>query len=259
MSSESEMPSANGQPPDHQALPEKTGRPALPPDIPRSRLRRFLRWLAIILCALGAIVTALFLARDFLIRSLAERHLRQQTDLETKISRCELKLASGTLKVNGLRIFNPPEFGGLALIEIPEIFIQLDARHSSARTLRLKLLRLNVAEMNVVRNKDGRLNLDCVERVAKAVIGSGRSGTKFGGIEQILLSVERASYRDLQDTSQSRVFQLGIKDELMENITSAEDASRWFSSLLLRTILREAFSGKNRHIELSIEGAPVNP
>ena len=227
---------------------------------PRRRRKQFLRWTLAALAALLIAALGLFVTKDALLRFLVMRSLREKTGLAVEMGGLKLGLATASLRVMDCKIINRPEFGGMALLDMPELFLELDTQRSEGGRLYLKQLRLHVAELNVVRARDGRINLQAFEEAAPGASTNAapraRGRFQFGGLDKMYLSLGRVNYTDLQEPAKSRVFDLGIQNELVENIRSPDEANQWVGAFLFRLIVREAFKGKDRRIELTIDGEP---
>lgn len=117
------------------------------------------RWAFRFLILAIVLLVAALLLKDAVIKSVAESRLRQSLGLEVRIGKMEVGLLTPTVSIEGLRVYNPPEFGGSPFLDIPELHVEYDQNAATRGAARLKLLRLNVAELNVVRNAAGQTNL----------------------------------------------------------------------------------------------------
>ena len=126
-------------------------------------MRTIFRWLfriAILLLVLGVLVgIGALLLKDSLARSLAEKNLRDSTGMDAKIARFDVGILTPTVNVEGLRIYNRPEFGGGSFLDLPELRLEYDPDLLREGKLRLKTVRLHTAEVTGVKGKDGKTNI----------------------------------------------------------------------------------------------------
>ena len=205
-------------------------------------LRRLFRWGFRLLILAIVLVVALLLLKDTLLRSWAEWRIRSQTGLSTAIRRFDVGLLSPTFAMEGFRIYNPPEFGGTVLLDIPEVQFEYDARQAWQGKLHLTTMRFNLREVNVVRNSQGKTNLFSV--LSQAVPGgtnllasSRGSRFDFGGIDRLYLTVGTVRYTDQQRPTNSWQRDLNWKDYEIKNIRTPEEARNWAMLLTLRAMV----------------------
>ncbi len=199
-------------------------------------LRRVFRWAFRLLLLAIVLVVALLLLKDTLLKSWAEWRIRSQTGLSTTIRKFEVGLLAPTFTMEGLRIYNPPEFGGAVLLDIPEVQFEYDSRQAFQGKLHLKTLRFSLKELNIVRNSQGKTNLFVMLKQPPGS-GAAKPGTSggrrldFGGIDRLYLTVGTVRYTDQMQPANSWQRDVNWKDREFNNIRTAEDARNW--SLLL--------------------------
>ena len=131
-------------------------------------MKFLLKWAFRLFLMLLVLLAILALTADSIVTSIAESKLRKQTGLEVRLEKLELRPWSGHARVEKLVIYNPAEFGGGPLVNIAELHIEYDPALARERKLHLNVLRFNLAELNIVVDKQGQSNLDGVRRtVAK--------------------------------------------------------------------------------------------
>jgi uncharacterized protein involved in outer membrane biogenesis len=211
------------------------------------RMKRVLRWVAGVFICLLLLALALVLSRDRIFKSIAERRIRAETGLEAKIGYLKTGLGSATIALKDLRIYNPPEFGSSVLMDAPELYAELDAEQAASGKLRFKVLRFHLAEVNVVKDKQGRLNLEAIQTSLNThapTNGAAKSTPKakrfeFAGIEKLHLTLGNVNYRDQQQPKNNRQFSLGVQNELVENLKTEEELETWMTAFLVRVAVQE--------------------
>jgi uncharacterized protein involved in outer membrane biogenesis len=224
-------------------------------------MRRLFRWLFRLLILMIVLAVALVLLKDTLVKALAEWQIHRRTGLDATIRSLEVGLFSPTLTTEGLKLFNPAGFGGTAFIEIQEVRFEYDFPKAMIGKARLRVLRVNLAELNIVRNQAGQTNLVAIleilerNRMARekpmpqsslAPTGQGTNQapalqpvtTKprdavFDGIDRLYLSLGTVKFTDLGQPTQSWVHNIGWKDYETKDIRTSKDARNWMMRVLL--------------------------
>ncbi|HXG46997.1 MAG TPA: hypothetical protein VNO52_05185, partial [Methylomirabilota bacterium] len=145
-----------------------------------------------------------------------------------------------------LRLLNPPAFGPEPLLVAPDLRFELDAVSSLAGRIRFKEAWVHLAEFNLVRTVDGRLNLDEVEQVVRERLTRRRSAARwleadFAGIDRLYVTLGRVNFIDRHRPERSRTFELGVTNELVTTIRSEDDFHAWMASLTLRLAIEELY------------------
>lgn len=191
-------------------------------------MKFLLKWGFRFLLLLLVLLAILALSFDAIVTSIAESRLRKHTGLEVRLDKLELRPWNGRARMEKLVIYNPAEFGGSPLVDIAELHVEYDAALVKERKLHLSVLRFHLAELNLVVSKEGQSNLDGVRRtVEKARRGERivRTNTpiEFVGLDMLNLTLGRGSVIDLRFASTPTPFNLGIRNEVVQDIKSMRD------------------------------------
>lgn len=175
--------------------------------------------------------------------------LRRATGLEATVSQLEVAPALGTLRLRDLRLVNPPEFGGGVAVNVPELHLAWERAAALRGHWHFRTLQLHLAELNLVRHRDGRLNLQpppsrpgddgSADDGALPDPSAGAGGRHFGGIDRLVLTWDRLTYTDLRDPDKSSVLVLAIDAEVATDLKTAEAVRLWLTSLLMRIAIQE--------------------
>jgi hypothetical protein len=237
-------------------------------------MKKFLRRAIVLLLLLLAVVGALLLCKDAFLRKFAESRIQQKTGLVTHIGELKLPLGTATIAVRDFRLMNPPGFGTNALIEVPELFVQLDPDDAASGRLRFREIRFHLKELNVVRAFDKRLNLDVIgEQLeehldaslatnAPALTNLAAAGLTFGGIDKLQLTLGRLRYTDQAHPHKSRDVRFDLENETATNLRTAEDVTNWVATFIFRLAMQGLYgadASPNRPLpELILEGPATN-
>lgn len=185
------------------------------------------------------LVVSAILLKDTVARSLAEQRIRRETGFEAKIGKLQFNLFAPTIQIDNCVLYNPAEFGGSPIMDIPDLHIEYDRQDLALGQIHLKLLRVNLRELHVVLNQAGRTNLiDLLDKVAPEAIGGsrppGERDKSFGGIDMLNLSVGKVRYTDLRQPRRSQEIEVGMRNSIIQNIRTEQD----FAGVLFKILLR---------------------
>lgn len=214
-------------------------------------MKTLLRWIIRLCVTLLFLVVLLaivvLLLKDPIAKALAERNLRNNTGMDAKIARMEIGLATPTVHLEGLKLYNTADFGGGTFLDLPELRVEYTPDAVRDGQVRFKTVRLNLAEVHVVKGKNGRTNIEMMQKASRERSGrkgSGDSpGMDFGGIDALYLTVGRIRITDESDPRNNDVIEVGLKEEVGKNLKNEAEITQWFSGVVLKLALRDAMSG----------------
>ena len=187
------------------------------------------KWaLRIIVLAVVAVVL-LLVFKDTILRKIAEHQIRAQTGMDVKIGRMSSGLLSPVVTIENLKLYNTPEFGGTEFLVIPELHIEFDADALAAQKLHVKLVRFNLAELDVVKNQAGQTNLvTMLARMPKGKLAPhgihvGGKKFEFEGIDVLNLSLGRMRMIDLKDHNNDRDIVINAENQVFNNVKTEGD------------------------------------
>ena len=182
------------------------------------------------LIVLAVLAIALLLVfKDTILRMIAEHQIRAETGMDVKIGRFSSGIFSPVVTIENLKLYNTPEFGGTEFLIIPELHIELDADALAAQKVRIKLVRFNLAELDVVKNQAGQTNI--VTMLAKMPKGKlaphgihvGGKKFEFESIDVLNLSLGRMRFIDLQDRNKDRDVAINADNQVFNNVKTEGD------------------------------------
>jgi uncharacterized protein involved in outer membrane biogenesis len=223
-------------------------------------MKTLFRWLfrlflVLMVLVVLAVIGALLL-KDTIAKSLAEKNLRDGTGMDAKIAKLEVGLMTPTVNLESLKLYNTAEFGGGTFVEMPELRVEYVPREIREGKLHFKTVRLHIAEVNVVKNKNGKTNIDILQGEANKKSGgtnTNRGGKKktdvpgvdFGGIDTLYLTVGKIKYTDLGDPRNNQEIQIGLKDEVGHNLKTEADVATWFGSVVLKLAFQQMMQNRS--------------
>lgn len=204
-------------------------------------IRKLIKWfIYLCLLVLAGIIT-LILCKDILIRNITERRIISQTGMYVRIDRLHVGFTEPIISMQGFKLYNPPEFGGGLLLHLPDLHMEYDAEALQSGELHLSLLRLDLAELNIVRNAAGQTNivdfLDRVETGGLEALSLKRPAKEFGftGIDELNLSLGHIRYLDLRNPQLNRAAAFNLENMEIKNIRSEDDLYGVAAIVLIRS------------------------
>src|ERR1043166_5360369 len=195
-------------------------------------MKTFFRWVIRIFVTLFILVVLLavvaVLLKDVIAKSLAERNLRDNTGMDARIEKMEVGLGTPTITLEGLKLYNTPDFGGGTFLEMPELRVEYAPEDIRSGKLHFKTVRLNLAEVHIVRNKNGKTNIDLMQKEVKRKSAGQKSksntpGVDFGGIDTLYLKIGKIKITDEGNPRNNEEINLGSSEQVGKNLkTEAE-------------------------------------
>ena len=182
------------------------------------------------------------LLKDVIAKNLTERNLRDNTGMDAKISNLEVGLLTPTLSMEGMKLYNTAEFGGGTFLDMPELRMEYIPDEVRGGKLRFKTLRLHLSEVTIVKGKDGKTNLDVLDKQMKNKAARDKKKTdkdpvEFGGIDELYLTIEKLKFVDLGNPQGNREINLGVKDEVGRNLKTEAEITAWFQLVVFKLML----------------------
>jgi uncharacterized protein involved in outer membrane biogenesis len=190
---------------------------------------RLFKWALRVVVLLIVVIVLLLVFKDTILRKVAEHQIRSQTGMDVKIGRFSTGLLSPDVTIENFKLYNTPQFGGTEFLIIPELHIEFDAEAFKQQKLRIKLVRFNLAELDVVKNQAGETNI--VSMMAKMPKGKlAPHGIRIGGrkfefesIDVLNLSLGRMRMIDLKNRNNDRDVIINADNQVFNNVKTEGD------------------------------------
>jgi len=200
-------------------------------------MKKLVKWVIRIVVLLVILIGLAVLFRGKIVRSVMEKQIFAQTGMRATIGSVDIGINRPVIRIESLRIYNPPGFDDSRFVDIPEIYVEYDRSALVSRKLHLRLVRFHLADMNVVENASGKTNVKYLldkqkESEAKAE-KKGKPALEFVGIDTLQLQLDQARFRSLKNPGRNRDIKLGINEEL-KNVKSAKDLTGLIMQVMLK-------------------------
>ena len=211
-------------------------------------MKKFLRWVVGGLAVLVVLLVGVLLARNPILKAITKQGIEESTGLRVEIGELESAFGSASIHIRDLRLYNPMEYGGALMASAPEVLLDIDAEQAAEGRLHFRNLKLNLTELNVVKNLKGRFNLEGVEKKIRERLERRKRKKnqdfefEYGGIEHMELTLGTVSFTDMARPKRSRSFDLGVKDEVVSDLKTEDDLQRWIGAMLFRILMQGTFT-----------------
>lgn len=204
-------------------------------------IRKLLKCVLYLCLLFLAGIVVLILTKDTIIRNLTERRIINQTGMYVRIDRLHVGFRKPVISVQGFKLYNRHEFGGGLLVHINDLHVEYDGTAVQSGDLHLNLLRLDLEELNIVRNTAGQTNIvDFIESAGteglEAIsLSLPAREVGFTGIDVLDLSLGRIRFIDLGDPRNNREAYFGLKNEQIRDLRNEDDLYGVAAVVLLRS------------------------
>jgi hypothetical protein len=205
--------------------------------------RFIFRWVFRLLVLAIILIVAGLLLKDTILKGIAERRIREETGLEVKIGKFEAGLMTPTVRIEDFVLYNKPEFGGGPMVDMPELYMEYDVQDMAQKKFHLKLMRINLREVNIVEGGGGQTNVfDLLKNFPMPDLSKPHTNrTEFGLIETLNLSLGKFKVTNLTNAALNQNIQIGLKNEVLRNVRSDED----LYGVMLKVMLRAGITIMN--------------
>ncbi len=183
-------------------------------------------WLAIVLIG----VTGIAFAKNAIAKTAVTSGVKAMTGLNLTIRAMDVGLLKSAIRIGGLRLENPSGFADRTMVDLPEVYVAYDLGAFFKRRVHLQEVRLHLNEFVVIKDPQGRLNLDAL-RVVQESKGkpAGAAAPQPGGpapeiaIDALQLQIGTVVYKDYAGGGEPMVqtFPLNL-NERYEHITNPQ-------------------------------------
>jgi len=195
---------------------------------------RFLWWLTFV--AIAVVVLAL-VYREWIVREIAEKKISEATGMDAEIGEVSFSVLQPKLTLENLKLYNNANFGGTLFADAPEAHVEFDRAALKRHQLHITLLRLNVSELDVVKNGNATNIFAIAQTLAPVKAGGGGrefaplSGCAFNGIDVLNVSLGAIKFIDLKHPSHNRTLAVAIQNKIIENVKTPADLDALGSEL----------------------------
>ena len=140
-------------------------------------------------------------AKDKILEVLVEKTCTFALGTRLEIGRMQVGIIKSVIAIDDLKLYNPEGYPYELMADVPEIYVEYDLPVILKSKVSLKELRFHLKEFNIVRDKDGQVNVDSLKPVKNKTSGEEvEKGVEEDipdmDIQVLYLKAGKAYYRD---------------------------------------------------------------
>jgi uncharacterized protein involved in outer membrane biogenesis len=181
-----------------------------------------------ILIGVVVLIFGLILAKDLLIKSVVKVAASKVLGAPVHIGGLSFGILNQSIRIKDFRVSNPDGFPKGILIDIPEAGVDYDLSQLMKGNLHLRTLILNLKEMNVVKNKEGKFNLSFLKVAEKKDPAAPPKNKEPQKTIPMQIDVAKLNLGKVTITDHTRepasvqTIDINVKDKTYNNIKSAQ-------------------------------------
>lgn len=203
-------------------------------------MKLIFRWAFRLFILLIVLLVAGLLLLDTIARDITEYNIRSRTGLDVKIGKMHVGLFNPRLTVEHVVLYNSAEFGGSPLFDLPELHVEYERSTLFSSRPHCRLVRLNLARLNVVEDKNGNINLDVLEKRWQTPHNQSRSeknkpaAVQFPRIDTLNLTLGQATFMSMKQPGHVEPLAMDIHNQVLTNVGDARDLGGVATVILLK-------------------------
>ncbi len=182
---------------------------------------KYFKWVIILVAA----IVVLSVARDFVIKLAIEAAAPSVIGSRLQIGSFQLGVFSQKIRIKNLKLYNPPGFPDEAFLVMPEMAVAVNIHELLTGKMHFPEVVFNMDKMIVVKNKDGKLNLDSLKIVQEQMAAAKeKKGQPVAfQIDTLRLNIGRIIVKDFTHAPPELVqeYDVNIKDKVIRNVDGA--------------------------------------
>ena len=201
---------------------------------------KIFKWIVFLIVVL---IIISILSLNTALKAVTEKRIRDATGMDAEIGKLSFGLLTPTVTFGDFKLYSPPDFGGTPFLKISELHAEYDREALKKHELHLTLLRLDLDEIDVVKNQAGRTNVFSILGLVRAKqpgvsantnTVTWLTGFKFTGIDVMNISIGKARLIDLKDQNLNRWVDIGLENQVIKNVQTPADLAGLGALIWLR-------------------------
>lgn len=182
-------------------------------------MKKWLKWIGITLAAL----VVFSFVRDLALKSVVTAVASRVIGAPVRMDGFSLGLMRQSVRITGLRVYNPPGFPREAFVDIPIVSVDMDSSALFQGKLHLERVEFTLKELVLVKNKEGKSNLDSLKVAGKQEKGDKKPAREMAlQIDLLKLQMGRVVQKDFRVKPPSvEAHEIGIS-KTYKDITSPQ-------------------------------------
>ena len=159
----------------------------------------------LIFCSIILCFLVLAVIKDQAVKITVGLAAKKILGTDVAIGGLSLGIFRPRIVIKDLKVYNPQGFPKAALIDIPRISVEYDLPALLQKKVYLKRLELNLKNIIVLKNKDGKLNIDSLKVSEKEDKPVKKQSAMPFKIDYLVLTVGQVVYKDYSAGEKPRI------------------------------------------------------
>ncbi|MCR4337657.1 MAG: AsmA family protein [Candidatus Omnitrophica bacterium] len=215
-----------------------------------------------IILLIFVVVVGLLFIKDQIIKTTVVRVGTKVLGAPIEMGGFSLSLFSQKVRISNLKVYNPEGFPKETLVDVPEIAVDYDLAAMLQGKVHLSLVVFNLKSMTVIRDKDGKLNVDALKVSQKADKPAEKEPAEKKELDMqidiLKLNIGQVVYKDYSKGEPPTVqsYDVNLRDKVFKNITSPEQL---VLLIMTQSLSQTAIKGAKIYAAASILGVGFLP
>ncbi len=210
------------------------------------------------------LVTVLFY-KDTLIRLSVQKMGSSVLGAELSIGGFSWNLLTGHVVVKNIKIGHPPGYERGVFADVARVELRYDLAAFVTGTWHMPLVRIDLKEMTVIKNSEGKLSVDEFKILQTEQKNGTKEETKDETkavpkflIDELRLNVGQVVFKDYHKKSTPKilVYDVNLKDRVIKNIDSVP---KLVASVIIQAVKKTAIQGAGIYAAAAVMGAGFLP
>jgi hypothetical protein len=179
-------------------------------------------------------------SKDLVAKSVITGTIKAITGLSLDIKSVKVGLLTTNIEVEGLKLHNPPNYQDKTMVDIPQIYINYNLGAFLKKKIYLQKLKLYLKEFVIVKDKDGKLNLNSLkiieEKEKKPKPEEKKEKLPPMQIDVLELKIDRVLYKDYSQGVPPKVKEYNIY--LNERYTDISDPQKLAELIIYKAMIK---------------------
>ena len=210
-----------------------------------------------ILLAVVVVFFVVLLDKDTIIKTSVEKGVEFVKGLKLNIGSLHVGIFKPIAHIKNLQLFNPSSFPDKTMVDMTEIYVNYNLPAIIGGKLHLPEVHLALKEFVVVKNAQGKLNLDALKSVQAQKEGKSTPKRISGNAPQIKidvlkLSIGRVIYKDYSRGGVPDVKEFNIN--LNESYVNVDDPQALANLIVVKALMNTSISALTNFDLKGLEG-----
>ncbi|MFA5068756.1 MAG: hypothetical protein WC300_05200 [Candidatus Omnitrophota bacterium] len=195
----------------------------------------FIALIVIVVLAIGSL-----LGKDIVAKVAVERVFALVTGLQLRMSSLNVGVAKSAVAINGLTLYNPRIFEERIMLDMPDMYVHYNLPAIFKGKVYMYDMKLDLKEFIIVKNKNGKLNLDSLKSVkAQRAGGKAQDADRARPIDMRIdnleLRIGKVIYKDYSAGAKPYIREFNIN--VNEKYTDIKDPYALVSLIVAKALM----------------------